>query len=213
MGLKEIVLVGTLFGAQLSGSAAANVQASGNHALVTDPVFGITFNSSEVKYEPMPVAARHLCPDFRRGVYWTFAHFRKNDADYFVVLGAAPNQDGDSFGTAIEIRGSKCQVADSKWMLSGFLPPRGYSGGSEWNHLPGLEAPEVCDQGDCHYVLRSAGEEALLRGLVQDALARGTRAWGGMARFKKEVCSPQIMEDSSSMPVVQQELSNFCRQP
>ena len=100
-------------------------------------------------------------------------------------------------------------------MLSGFVPAEGYKENAEQVNLPGLGAQRICDAGpfgDCHYVLRSAGEEDLLRGLVKDAVLQGIRAWGGEEAFRKAVCRSQIMNANASMPIVQQEVSEFCKQ-
>jgi hypothetical protein len=180
-------------------------------------MFGLVYNPAKVHYEPMPQEARKQCRDFQQGKYWTFAHFSKHSAEYFVVLGVVSGQDGDSFGTAIEINGPKCQEQESKWILSGVVPSGGYRENGTIAHFPGMGAKQVCDKGplgDCHYFLRSSSEEEILRGLVQDALTRGTHAWGSEAEFKKAVCSSSIMTDANSgYPLVQQELIKFCKQP
>ena len=112
------------------------------------------------------------------------------------------------------VSGGTCHGEDSKWMLSGLVPVGGYPTPSPPVGLPGLGAPSVCDRGptgDCHYLLRSAAEEALLRDLVRDALERGIRAWGSAVAFRKAVCRPEVVGDDL-YPVLNQEVSRFCKQ-
>jgi hypothetical protein len=129
-------------------------------------------------------------------------------------MGVGPDQSGDSLGAALEVSDSKCSDGDSLQMLSGFVPSGGYGAGQAPPGLPGEGAKRVCDRplGPCHYVLRSAKEETILRDLVKDALVRATRAWGGAGVFKQVACKPSVQAGNSSTPVVQEELARFCGQ-
>ena len=179
-------------------------------------MFGISFKPDTVRYEPIPERIRELCPDFKRGQFWTFAMLQSGGSEYYVVLGVRPGQDGDSLGTALQIEGSKCQVEDSTWMLSGVIPGKGYSQPAPSARLPGLGAPEVCPHGqagDCYYVLRSSAEEAILRGLVKDGIDRAIKAYGSQALFGTKACTPSQLSGSESTPVVLQELERFCGKP
>jgi len=173
-------------------------------------MFGISYDYTKVHYEPMPVSVRHICPSYEKGTFWTYAHVKRGSVDYFVVMGIRPGQDGDSFGAAVAVEGTDCEQEDSLRMLSGFVPQGGYGQGQKEIALPGLDASEVCDQGECHYVFRSAAEEGLLRDLVRDALTRGAKAWGDAERFKSEVCKPSVQEANKRTPIVLEELKEFC---
>ena len=98
-------------------------------------------------------------------------------------------------------------------MLSGFTPAEGYTSQTETGELPGSDASSVCDagaNGQCHYMLRSAEEEAILRDLVRDGISRGMQAWG-KERFRKEACQePELEERNSFTPIVLKELAKFC---
>lgn len=180
-----------------------------------DPMFGISFSYTKVHYEQMPTSIRHICRTFEHGTYWIFAHLQRESGEYYVVMGERPGQDGDSFGAALLVTDSRCYLEDSTRMLSGFVPAGGYVDEGSARKLPGLEAPQICDQGGlggCHYVLQSPEEEGILRGLVGDALTRGALAWGGAERFKKEVCGLSLQRANSDTPLVQQEVSKFCNQ-
>lgn len=181
---------------------------------MSDPMFGLQFDPAKVKYEPTPASVLARCfgpkPDFE----WTFAHARKDGNEYFVVMVIPGSGEGDVFGSAISLKGTRCEVEPSNWMLSGFVPPRGYSRQREPARLPGLGAVSICEGlpvSGCHYVLGSAAEEALLRTLIRDGLERGVRAWGSDTAFRKAVCRPPFLVEQSGYPVVQQELSRFCK--
>lgn len=220
MYLKRLscIVVGLLLGMQISALAQSPVAPKNKRAvLVEDPIFGLAFDRAKVHFDSLPLQVRNSCPDFQQGKYLTFAHLRKNSAEYFVVLEVVvPGQDSDVFGVAIEINNSKCHVEDSSKMLSGFIPLGGYHENADKMYFPGSGAKDICDKGPmgaCHYLLRSQAEEEVLRGIVQDALARGTHAWGSKAEYKKAVCSSFIVTDANSgYPVVQQELIKFCKQ-
>jgi hypothetical protein len=209
MGL--LILIALFLGHTCYG-ASGQERAPDGRSRLEDPIFGISYSYAKVHYEQMPTSLRHICPNFELGTFWTFARVRKGEKEYFVVMGVRPGQDGDSLGVALVVEGSDCTGEDSTQMLSGFVPSGGYTTGRSSGELPGLGAPEVCDgpAGPCHYILRSAEEEDLLRELVRDALTRGALAWGGTDRFKGEVCKLSVQKDNASTPVVQEELVRFC---
>jgi hypothetical protein len=105
---------------------------------------------------------------------------------------------------------------ESNWTRSGVPPAGGYQNTKLTEGLPGMNAPEVCEDRPryplCRYVLRSAAEEALLRGLVQDGIERAVRAFG-RDQFKKKACSSETFSEQSDYPIVQMELRRFCANP
>ncbi len=218
--MTALTLLRLLFVAQLCWVAAygqGHFQAK--RTQLQDPMFGISYSPSRVHYEPMPTLIRQICPGYEHGSFWVFAHLQRESLDYYVVMGIRPGQDGDPLGAALLIKDSKCYQEDSTRMLSGFVPEKGYGEEERELGLPGLNAPQICEHGPqfpygigtCHYILRSPDEESVLRGLVSDALVRGARAFGDAAQFKKAVCVPSLREANSSMPIVQQELTKFCK--
>ena len=208
-------LLGVMFLVPLdSAIALGHGRTQERRGQLEDPMFGISYDSSRVHYEVMPAPLRQMCPGYERGIFWVYAHIKRAFGDYYVVMGVTPGQNGDSLGAALLIKDGQCRVEDSTRMLSGFVPDRGYRPEANSGTLPGLGAPQLCNQGpfgDCHYVLRSADEEDVLRDLVRDALGRGARAWGEATQFKAAVCNPALREAASSMPIVQQELTRFCK--
>ena len=128
MRIVQMILLVLISVLQISCVKAFGQQrnaSSGN--VLTDPVFGITYNYTKVYYEPIPVSVRRDCKGYNDGSFWTFAHFQSDGKNYYVILGVRPNQDGDSIGSAVEVDGPKCQGEDSTWLLSGFVPASGFS--------------------------------------------------------------------------------------
>jgi hypothetical protein len=214
MRLRVLIFTFALFVVQInSTNARGQASAQVRQFPLDDPMFGISYMRASVHYEPMPTKLLKLCPDLREGKYWTFAQHQSGASEYFVLLGVHNNQDGDSLGFAVKIEGSNCQESDSLWMLSGVPPKNGYSSETINSQLPGQGAKEICDHkpfGPCYYFLRSPEEEAILRGLIEDGLARAIRAYGGEAQFMKKACVSSLIEGNSSL-LVQQELIKFCK--
>jgi hypothetical protein len=182
-----------------------------------DPIFGISYNPSVVKYQQLSPEFRSRCALFqgKQDHLWLFAHVRSEGSDYYVIMSTSPGQDGDSFGTAVWIEGSKCHVTESKWVLSGVPPSKGYSDAHGVEKLPGIDvpSPKTCNSDAyavCNYTLQSALEEEILRGLVKDALRKAVRAYGGKTLFGGSACSRGIISGNSGSPIVQQELQMFC---
>jgi len=222
MRTLNATLAGLMILSHVGGEAAcAQESVSDKFTQLQDPMFGISYSYTKVHYEEMPAAVRRICPDYERGTYWVFAHFTRESGEYYVVMGVSPGQTGDSLGAALRVKDSKCYNYDSRRTFTGVVPKGGYSQKGMSSELPGSNVPEVCAPGtgryplidlDCHYVLRSAEEEAVLRGLARDALTRGSRAWGGPDRFKKEACRPSVVLAVANAPIIQQELEKFCNE-
>ena len=194
--------------------AQAQTGVQGRQLPLDDPMFGISYLRANIHYEQIPTSIQKLCPDLREGTFWTFAHYQSGASEYFVVLGLQKHQDGDALGAVVKIEGSNCQEYDSSWMLSGVVPKSGYAHGAKNIQLPGQGVKRICDHGPsgaCYYFLRSPEEEAILRGLIEDGLARAIRAYGGESQFMKKACVPSIIDGNSSSPLVQQELIKACK--
>lgn len=179
---------------------------------LADPIFGLTFDPASVRYELMPSEMKRVCTDFTDGPYRIFAQVTRGSTAYLVVLGGPAGRDGDLFGAAVAVSGTRCVIDDSNWVLSGYVPASGYTNTNRTRALPGNDAPRICNDGpsgQCHYEFQSLSEETLLRDLGRDALLRATRAWGD-ARFRRLVCQAEEVKEMAASPVVQQELTRFC---
>ncbi len=182
---------------------------------VEDPIFGLAYNPSEIKYEKVPSRLRRVCPEFDPHNYSVYADVRRGESEFFIVMHTSSG-DGDSFGNTIWGKGAECRVDESNWTLSGIPPTNGYLNVQSAEGLPGLDAPKVCEnrpRGEyCRYILRSPAEEELLRGLVRDGLQRAVKAFG-KSQFKKKECSAEAISQQSDYPIIQQELRKFCSTP
>jgi hypothetical protein len=181
-----------------------------------DPIFGLSYDTSVVRYEEVPSWLDKKC-HIGRDHSFIHAHVRNKGSELFIVMSYSSDQDGDSFGNSFWVKGAECKGDSSNWTLSGKLPERGYGLLSRsWEGLPGNGALELCDDNPCrgnyHWVLRSPAEEAVLRSLVQDGIQRAVKAFG-RAQFGKQVCSAQAISEESDYPIVQQELRKFCSSP
>jgi hypothetical protein len=188
-----------------------------------DPVFGLRFDPETAKYDGVAAKLKSQCKFFqgKESRTWIFAHAKSRDSDYYVVKGWSPCKEGcgDNFGSALWVHGAQCQWDESNWTLSGVPSKDAYQDSSAAEGLPGMnvKAPDVCNSQSnssrCHYTLRSAHEEAILRELVRDAIQRGIRAFGGERYFRMQVCTPQEQPDNSGYPIMQEELRTFCAKP
>jgi hypothetical protein len=180
-----------------------------------DPIFGILYTASSVSYEEAPTKIRHLCPSFPQEHLWEFSHVSDGQSDYYIVMGWSHNQDGDSLGTAVWIKGNDCRVSESTWVLSGVPSSNGYANSQRIEGLPGIDtsAPKTCDSdpyATCNYLLKSAHEEEVLRSLVEDALQKAVKAYKSSDSFGQKACTTALIKQNSSFPIVEQELQRFC---
>ena len=190
-----------------------------------DPIFGISFDPSVVKYEEVPVSFVRQCHDqhYKKDNLRLFAHVRTKQSDFYVVMFASviyadevPVGAGDVFGSAIWVKGANCRDVEATWVLSGVPPKNGYNDANVDEKMPGVDVPtpKACNNLSqdelCNYTLRSAHEEAILRDLVKDGIQRAIKAFGGAVPFGRKACSPDIISGNSNSPIVQQELQKFC---
>ncbi len=184
-----------------------------------NPVFYLEFNPSAAHYDLAPAKIEGLCR--HRDLYSdmrVYAHVKEGDSDLYIVSGLGASDNEYAFGLAIWIDGVKCSTADSDWLLNGYRPKNGYaeSGNRVLDKMPGFgDDVKVSDPpgtGNFHYEFRSAHEEELLRTLIRDAIQRGTRAYGGDAIFRKQVCPPDVSKERFAYPnsILEQELGAFC---
>ena len=209
----EVRFVALMFVSVIVLNIASNeapAQQRAKQTLLEDPMFGLSYDYTKITYEQFSKSVAHLCRLEKGGKYWLFAHTHRKSGDYYVVMGVVPGQSGDSLGIALWVRDPECDAEDSLWMQSGFSPAEGYTSIPYSGELPGMGAQKACNNGDCHYVLRSAEEEAILRDLVRDAISRGIQVWGE-ERFRKEACQSAPLKDRNSpTPIAQKALAEFC---
>ena len=186
--------------------------------ILEDPAFGLAYNPHLVKYEQVPLSFKKQCPDFfndKKESVWLYAHLKYGKSDYYIVMSTSPDQDGDSFGTAVWFDGSKCRMDEAKWTLSGVIPRDGYKGTGDLEKMPGLDmpTPSACNSdpsAPCYYTLQSARQQEILSSLIRDAIQRAIKAYGGDAPFRKKACTTKVLNDNLSYPIVKRELQAYC---
>lgn len=210
------------FGIGLSPYTQAQTHIKKEHLPKTleEPLFDIAYDPSVVRYTPVPESILHSC---RNGYEheFVYAHLKSGNSDYYIISGYSSDQDGDSLGYVALINEKSCDTYDLGYAYSGIPPENGYKDSGNVERIPGEDAPNVRNpgesgaQGNYHYILRSAHEEFILRGLVQDALQRGIRAFGSEDRFRRKVCTSEKIKGLSyfSNIIEEEELKAFCSKP
>jgi hypothetical protein len=185
--------------------------------VLEDPLFGIGYDPLVVHYDSVSASFLKVCPAVFEHEF-VYAHIKSGKSDYYIISGYSSDQDGDSFGHIALVNGNRCDTYDSKNAFSGVPPENGYKENEIIERIPGKDASWVRDpgesgvQGNFHYILRSAHEEAIIRALVQDGFLRGIRAYGSADKFRKLACSPEQIKALSYFPnvVEEQELKSIC---
>lgn len=224
LGMLALTLVSLLLVPQTGCFAAARHKAALPQDFPLDnPVFGDSHTPLKQHWELVSKQVAEKCsfydPTTKDFIY---AYAKEPSGEYYVTAGLSPGQDGDSFGSVLRVNGNKCDVDEAKWTLSGHVPAGGYPRNSiTHGKLLGDNEPQIChddpdfphnlDYQGCYYMLRSAEEEKVLQDLASDALARGVRAFGGEAQFKKHVCVSSNIKGNWYTPVIQQALIKFCQ--
>jgi hypothetical protein len=182
-----------------------------------DVIFGEAYGSLKAKYDKFPANLKQKCAHVDSAVnhFGYFAHYVSNGSEYYAVLDMStkPSSDAYGYGSIILIHGPNCSEGDLDWALRGIPPSNGYQSGAELVEMPGLNAPKLAippDSGNMHYILRSAHEQEILRGLIRDSIQRAIKINGGDAPVRKTLCRPENLLADPEYPLVPQELSVYC---
>lgn len=179
---------------------------------VEDPVFGLLPDNRGGRLDEMPATVRQACGLRPEGRFWVIAHARAKDRDIYIATGVTPDRGNEPTGFTLELTEQGCKAGTAQWMLSGH-PALGTPVQDENSYFtPGYDAPRLCRDGECHYVLRSQTEEAVLRGLMRDAIRRSATAWGGEQALRTRVCTGDALFSRAEYPIPAQELDWFCQQ-
>lgn len=209
-GMRWTLVAGMVLLALVSTASAAERSAP---PPVEDPVFGLLPDNRGNHLEEIPAPVRQACGLRPEGRFWVIAHARAaDDRDIYIATGVTPDRGNEPSGFTLELTAQGCKAGTAQWMLSGH-PALGTPVQDESSYFtPGYDAPRLCRDGECHYVLRSQTEEGVLRGLVRDAIRRSAAAWGGEQALRAKVCTGDALFSRVDYPVPAQELDRFCAQ-
>ena len=168
-----------------------------------EPVFGLLVEPGKAAYPPLTPDVAKRC-SLAGSKYLVFAHIKDAAGDAYILADADAGT-----GTAARVTTGGCTTVESTWMLSGIAKPP-YGAAQPVPSLPGDKAEKVCQGGVCHYVLRSAAEEQLLKALLNDAVLKGQQAYKGPAAFKAKACEPSVIRNAEDYPAVRARLSMLC---
>jgi len=157
--------------------------------LMTDPIFGISYDPRRVRFEEAPAKISSACPQIRNERAWVYARLRTQGVEYLIVSGLTricPDGPGscevapDVTGVIVALRGSGCSVEAA----DGFY----------WRkNDPLWELPPTA-----------------LESMARDAVHRYAKAFGGKKNFLDNL-TPRTREHLE--PVMRKQLEVFEREP
>jgi len=203
-----------------SVGSSAQVRKSTKNETRINPVLLMEYDPSKVRYGQFPASFEHACAKLfnQETNQMIYAEVQVGDSVYLAEMGHysdAERENSFNIGDIIWVQGNKCQPLGIDLTLSALPPKSGYRAATANQTFPGPDSPHECVPGQCHYVLRSADEEHILRGFVKDAIQRAITAYGGDASFRAQACKPEEEEELSEAGyiIVLQELRAYCSAP
>ena len=154
-------------------------------ALMSDPVFGIIYDSQEVHFEYAPTLISQFCPSAQAKTFWVYARWKAGDLDFFILS----NRDSELAGYAVVLRGKACSEGLPPWILTGDPLNR-----------PGRGNESIFFS------------ETILRGLATDLLRRYAVAFGGKKSFLEAVRKGGL-PSADLPPVLRSEFEKFAKSP
>jgi hypothetical protein len=97
------------------------VSEPGRSTEMTDPVFGITYDTRTVHFEEVPARVANLCRRLREERFWIYAYVKTTRSEYLVVSSIRSRVSGG----AVLIDGSACTFGLPDWLLYGIGSPGG----------------------------------------------------------------------------------------
>jgi hypothetical protein len=169
--------------------AAAFTTQAQKQKLMSDPLFGISYDPQSVKFEEAPARIRMGCSQVHTEKTWVYCHLKTAEIEYFIVSGLirqCPDGPGpcdlqpDVTGAIVALRGSTCSAEAA----DGFY----------WRKSDSLyDLPEA-----------SLGE------MARDALQRYAKAFGGKKNFLNKL-TPRTR--GYLEPVLRKQLETFEKDP
>lgn len=104
--------------------------------MMSDPLFGITYNPQQVHFERMPASLSTNCPRLR-GRYveaWIYGHLKTAESEYFLISGLIEIQEDKSEGfrtiapeegdgVIVAVRRSKCLIDQTDYFFTQNVNP------------------------------------------------------------------------------------------
>jgi hypothetical protein len=154
-----------------------------------DPLFGMSYDTTKVRFEEAPALVSQLCSELRGLKLWLYAAQRTADAQFYIVSGLVlvrpdgqgPTDAEPDGGDAVEIRGTKCHLSTLDWLLSEKVNPS-------------PTAPKTSKQ--------------VVEALLSDALARYVRAFGGKQNFVRALSDSRV-SPADLPPILRNQLQAF----
>jgi hypothetical protein len=157
-----------------------------------DPLFGMSYNTTEVRFEEAPAQVIQLCSELRGRKLWLFAAHKAGDAEFYIVSGLVqvhpdgprPTSAEPDGGDAVEIRGGKCYLSTLDWLLSGKVNPNPIAPNASKQVLDELISDAVA-----RYVAAFGNRQNLIRALSDNHVLLADLSAALRGQFQKFVRS------------------------
>jgi hypothetical protein len=154
--------------------------------MMSDPVFGMTYDTRKVHFDLAPTLVRIQCRGLPDKTLWLFAYWKERDTELFVLSG----RESEVSGIGVVIRPGTCIQSLPDWVLTG---DRGY-----WSGRGGPPPVQFT--------------ERVLQGLAADLLNRYARAFGGKNNFIEHVRTDGL-PIGELLPTIRREFESFVASP
>jgi|HubBroStandDraft_6_1064221.scaffolds.fasta_scaffold594281_2 hypothetical protein len=151
---------------------------------MSDPVFGIRYQTGSIHFENAPRKLGQLCRDLGSENFWVYAYWKERDTEYFVLS----SRKSEVSGAGAVIHRDKCIVGLPDWLLTGEAR---YGG------------PDKIDNS-------MKPNDAVVHGLALDLLHRYTVAFGSKQKFLE---AARRHPPSHLMPILSSEFKEYAQQP
>lgn len=177
---------------------AIAVPAGAQRQMMTDQLFGISYDPQKIHFEKMPNELVTHCPKLqaRYVAAWVYGHLRTSDSEYFLIYGLMESQEDsprgahtitpeEGDGLVVVLRGSQCLVDQAGFFLMQKVNP-------------GKTATPIMVPG------------SVLTGILEDSFKRYVLAFGGREEFLRRV---KPIKANALFPMVREQLEVFRKEP
>jgi hypothetical protein len=149
---------------------------------------------------PLPLKVKQNCArsgkQVNRDLY--YAYYTAEEGDYYAVYDPKDddNEYASGYGSLLYVHGATCLESDMEESLSELPPDKDYASTSTTTVMPGMNDTLVSlssDPGNKYYMIRTAHEEDILRGIIRDLIRRIVKDNGEDAA-KNVLCTVKNMQ-------------------